>query len=1229
MQVNDTASFTNQAGGVFDLTTDNADITADTSGDTATFDNAGMLEKTGGAGVSRIAAAVTNTGTIMAASGTLEFDDGGNFGGAISGTGTVAFAAGNSTLTALASASLLVDGGTLVGSSAANVTGAFTATRGVVSIAAGQTLALPGSTSFGINGNYGPSVEGPGTLLTSGAVSLVAQTGGDFTDLYVGDGAAWTNSATVTDAGLIQFGVKANDTASFTNQAGGVFDLTTDNADITIYTSGDTATFDNAGVLEKTGGTGVSAIAAAVTNTGTIMAASGTLEFDDGGNFGGAISGTGTVAFAAGNSTLTALASASLLVDGGTLVGSSAANVTGAFTATRGVVSIAAGQTLALPGSTSFGINGNYGPSVEGPGTLLTSGAVSLVAQSGGDFTDLYVGDGAAWTNSATVTDAGLIQFGVKANDTASFTNQASGVFDLTTDNADITIYTSGDTATFDNAGVLEKTGGTGVSAIAAAVTNTGTIMAASGTLEFDGGGNFGGAISGSGTVAFAAGNSTLTALASASLLVDGGTLVGSSAANVTGAFTATRGVVSIAAGQTLTLPGSTSFGINGNYGPSIEGPGTLLTSGVVSLVAQTGGDYTDLYVGDGAAWTNSATVTDAGLIQFGVKANDTASFTNQAGGVFDLTTDNADITAYASGDTATFDNAGVLEKTGGTGVSTVAAAITNSDLIATLDGTLLFTGTINNLGAIHAATGSAVDITGTLTGDGNIVIDGGSKVEIAHTNSAAVIFTGAGTLQLDSPAGFIGTITGMVAGSEITFGGAQAISTSVRNSVLTVDFSNGTSAELSINGALNTGDFTLSGNTLTATTQLGTPSPDLIVNGVSVAASALAGEPISIIWTDTNQGNISAAGPWTDEVFLVSSSLGSNPTLLGTLTINDTLAAGLSQTQTLDVTLPAATSGNQWILVKTDALNQVPGDGTGPERQEVSSAVDVIPTGVQIPPLKVSHITPDYGSNLGSVTMTIVGAQFNANETVEVIGSGGTTLDATTVDWVSGSELWATFNLQGLAVGTYTVEVSDANRSVSLPDALQVNNGPAGTLSVNLSLPQTISGATGTGTVSYTNTGSTDIAAPILGVSSTQALLQAPGDTAPSGTSKSLAPIRLAQRASCSQAHPAASPSPLRRPILRRWAISASPPAPPNQASQSTGVRWRRSSARPMWIRRIGTMFGPSLSRASVQPPTVSPRRSIRTRRNSARWGNPPIMSRRCCSMNCFRPAGRLPAAL
>ena len=813
VKVNDSASFTNQASGVFDLTTDNADITADTSGDTATFDNAGVLEKTGGTGVSRIAAAVTNTGTILAASGTLEFDGGGNFGGTVetSGSGVIGFADGNFTLAAAAiTADLLVEGGTvdistpraasggltetsgvLELSVSASESGPFTATRGVVSIAAGRTLTLSGATSFGIDGNYGPSVEGPGTLLTSGAVSLVAETGGDFTDLYVGDGAAWTNSATVTDAGLIQFGVKVNDSASFTNQASGVFDLTTDNADITADTSGDTATFDNAGVLEKTGGTGVSRIAAAVTNTGTILAASGTLEFDGGGNFGGTVetSGSGVIGFADGNFTLAAAAiTADLLVEGGTvdistpraasggltetsgvLELSASASEFGPLTVTRGVVSIAAGQTLTLSGATSFGINGNYGPSVEGPGTLLTSGVVSLVAQTGGDYTDLYVGDGAAWMNSATVTDAGLIQFGVKVNDTASFTNQASGVFDLTTDNADITADTSGDTAMFDNAGMLEKTGGTGVSAIAAAVTNTGTILAASGTLEFDGGGNFGGTVetSGSGVIGFADGNFTLAAAAiTADLLVEGGTvdistpramsggltetsgvLELSASASESGPFTAARGVVSIAAGQTLTLSGATSFGINGNYGPSVEGPGTLLTSGAVSLVAQTGGDFTDLYVGDGAAWTNSATVTDAGLIQFGVKVNDSASFTNQASGVFDLTTDNADITADTSGDTATFDNAGVLEKTGGTGVSRIAAAVTNTGTILAASGTLEFDGGGNFGGTVETSGSGVIGFA-----DGNFTL--------AAAAITADLLVEGGTVDISTPRAASGGLT-------------------------------------------------------------------------------------------------------------------------------------------------------------------------------------------------------------------------------------------------------------------------------------------------------------------------------------------------------------------------------------------------------------------------------------------------------------------------------------
>ncbi len=95
-----------------------------------------------------------------------------------------------------------------------------------------------------------------------------------------------------------------------------------------------------------------------------------------------------------------------------------------------------------------------------------------------------------------------------------------------------------------------------------------------------------------------------------------------------------------------------------------------------------------------------------------------------------------------------------------------------------------------------------------------------------------------------------------------------------------------------------------------------------------------------------------------------------------------------------------------------------------------------------------------------------------------------------------------ATFNLTSLPVGTYHVQVGDAASSATSSGAFQVNANPAGQIAVNLALPQsTTAGTAATGTVTYNNTGATDIAAPVLDVSSTQALLDGPDNTTGSGT--------------------------------------------------------------------------------------------------------------------------------
>jgi hypothetical protein len=150
--------------------------------------------------------------------------------------------------------------------------------------------------------------------------------------------------------------------------------------------------------------------------------------------------------------------------------------------------------------------------------------------------------------------------------------------------------------------------------------------------------------------------------------------------------------------------------------------------------------------------------------------------------------------------------------------------------------------------------------------------------------------------------------------------------------------------------------------------------------------------------------------------------------------------------------------------------------------------------------PFSVSSITPDYGSNLGSVTLTINGAQFNANEQVEVVAPDGTVREADKIQYVNSTEVWATFNLQGLATGDYDVEVVNGSQTATLAHSFQVTNGPVGQVSVSLVLPSTIrQGENGVVTVDYANVGQTDIAAPIIDLNSPQALLQVAG--LPGGT--------------------------------------------------------------------------------------------------------------------------------
>ncbi len=468
------ARITNSASGAYTI---NGDYGVTQGAASASIVNAGSLQKTAGSGNSVIGVSVTDTGTISVANGNLQFNGPSNsFNGAISGAGQFTIGGGgvdsiNSGTTIATNGFNVVDSGTVVTlGENLNFANTFTQAFGSAINLNGHTLTLSGAASF-FNANFGtPTVNGSGTLATSGTTSA---------NIFVLGGTVnWINSGVVTQIGQNQIGDAGASVAIFTNQATGQFNIAND----TNLERGGAATssFVNAGALAKTGGGGTSFVDVNVVDTGAISVASGVLEFRGPVNsFSGTIGGAGQFALG-GASANTIAAGASItaatfgVYDNGTTVtlggNLSYAN---AFNQGYGTTINLNGKTLTLTGPANF-FNANFGtPTVNGSGTLSTSGATTANI-----FT---LGGSVNWVNTGVVTQNGQNQIGDGSSSAATFTNQASGQFNIAND----TNLARGSAATssFVNAGTLAKTGGGGTSFVDVNVADAGTVSVASGAL--------------------------------------------------------------------------------------------------------------------------------------------------------------------------------------------------------------------------------------------------------------------------------------------------------------------------------------------------------------------------------------------------------------------------------------------------------------------------------------------------------------------------------------------------------------------------------------------------------------------------------------------------------------------------------------------------------------------------------------------------------------------------
>ncbi len=153
--------------------------------------------------------------------------------------------------------------------------------------------------------------------------------------------------------------------------------------------------------------------------------------------------------------------------------------------------------------------------------------------------------------------------------------------------------------------------------------------------------------------------------------------------------------------------------------------------------------------------------------------------------------------------------------------------------------------------------------------------------------------------------------------------------------------------------------------------------------------------------------------------------------------------------------------------------------------------------TATQTSAVSVSAISSFSGGSGGNVTITINGTNFSRN-TIASLSLGGTTINAAFIYYQNASQIFATFNLAGAAVGNYTLTVQDGPSSATAPTKFNVVPASTGEpLSLVLTPPSLVSaGRDSVVKITATNTSNDDILAPLLQLTTDGATLRLPSQT-------------------------------------------------------------------------------------------------------------------------------------
>ena len=141
------------------------------------------------------------------------------------------------------------------------------------------------------------------------------------------------------------------------------------------------------------------------------------------------------------------------------------------------------------------------------------------------------------------------------------------------------------------------------------------------------------------------------------------------------------------------------------------------------------------------------------------------------------------------------------------------------------------------------------------------------------------------------------------------------------------------------------------------------TPKPDLEITAFSAPPSGIAGQPITLTWTVQNNGTAPVEVPFTEQFKLTNNADGTGGFSLGQFTQMDTLLVGESYTESMEYDLPINASGNYFLVMLTEATNQIFETDAGEENNTESVFITVNP---QTPSdLIVSDVSVNAGTSV------------------------------------------------------------------------------------------------------------------------------------------------------------------------------------------------------------------------------------------------------------------------